>query len=352
MSVNMTDADERQKLSSPLLLAAAELRALLQPRPLLAAIERALLELDREALVLAPTVHLPGSGGGFHVKSAFARRSPRRAAVKLNGNFPGNPRRHGLPTIQGVLALLDLERGNVLALMDSQVVTALRTAAVSALAARRLARPEARRIALVGCGVQARDHLEFLALDFPLRETRLFDRDPGAAERLARRAVELGLRVELAASASAAARGAEIVVTTTSSASPLLGEADIDPGAFVAAVGADNPEKCELAPDLLARCRVVVDALPSAAANGDLRSALAAGVMAESDVHGELPALLAGRIVGRTDPDQRFVFDSTGLAVTDLAAAELAYEAAGSEPAVLRFDFARTSTPPSERSSP
>jgi ornithine cyclodeaminase/alanine dehydrogenase-like protein (mu-crystallin family) len=337
-----------------ILLDATALRRALQPAALVAAVERSLLALDRGELALAPTVHLPGDGGGFHLKSAFALAAPnagvrRRAAVKLNGNFPGNQERDGLPTIQGVVALLDLERGSLLAIMDSTVVTALRTAAVSALAARRLARPDAQTIALVGCGIQALEHVELLARDFPLRRAALFDRDQAAAERLQRRAQALGLETTIAGSAAAAAGGAAIVVTTTSSTTPLLGDADVAAGAFVAAVGADNPTKCELAPELVARSRLVVDSLASARANGDLRAALAAGLISADAVHGELPALLAGRIPGRVDPSERWIFDSTGLAVTDLAAAELAYEAARADAAVPRFDFAASNR---ERSSP
>jgi len=335
-----------------LLLDATALRGALQPAALVAAVERSLLALDRGEIALAPTVHLPGDGGGFHLKSAFALASihagtGRRAAVKLNGNFPGNPERYGLPTIQGVVALLDLERGSLLALMDSTVVTALRTAAVSALAARRLAPPDARTIALVGCGIQALEHLELLARDFPLLRAALFDREPAAAERLQRRAKALGLETTIAGSAGDAASGAEIVVTTTSSTTPLLDEADVAPGAFVAAIGADNPTKCELAPELVARCRLVVDSLASASANGDLRAALAAGTISESEVHGELPALLAGRIPGRADSSERWILDSTGLAATDLATAELAYEAARNT-AVPHFDFGASNR---ERSS-
>ena len=327
---------------APLLLDAARVGAALEPEALLDAVERSLVAIERDEIALAPSVFLPGDGGGFHLKSAYAageRRDCPRAAVKMNGNFPDNARRYGLPTIQGVLALLDLERGSLLALLDSTSVTALRTAAVSALAARRLARPDADTLALIGCGVQAHAHLDLLARDFALREVRLFDRDPDATKRLSARAGERGLAVSVAASAPEAAHGAGLVATTTSSTAPLLDDADVAPGAFVAAVGADNPTKCELAPALLARSCVVVDALASARANGDLRSALAAGAMTEGEVRGELPALLAGRIAGRADRHERWILDSTGLAATDLAAASLAYDKARLDASTPRFDF-------------
>jgi len=326
----------------PLLLDARALRGVLQPAALLEAVRCSLAELGRGTLAVAPTVHLAGAGGGFHLKSAYASTAPLRAVVKLNGNFPSNPERFGLPTIQGLVALLDCERGRVLALMDSIVITALRTAAVSAVAARYLARADSRVLALIGCGVQGREHLAQLASLFPLTEARLVDRDRSAAERLADLARDQGIMASVTSSVSEATRGADIVVTATPATSPILHLDDVTPGAFVVAVGADNASKSELAPVLLAASRVVVDSRDSAAANGDLRAALADGAMSMSDVHGDLPELVAGSVAGRTDPEQRFVLDSTGLAATDLAAASLAYEAAMGDPSLPRFDFTAT----------
>jgi len=311
-----------------LLLDGRDVRRTLERAALLEAIEAAFVRFDRGEIALGPTLHIAGEGGGFHAKSAFARVAPRRAAMKLNGNFPDNPRRHGLPTVQGFVALVDLERGTLLALVDSIAVTALRTAAVSAMAARRLARRNSRVLSLIGCGVQAREHLVFMKSLFPLAAARLVDRERGAAEALAREAAALGLSVECAGSPREAAAGADIVVTSTPSRVALLDADDVGPGTFVAAVGADNPEKNEIAPALLARSRVVVDSLDAARAGGDLRAALEAGVMTERDVHGELPALVSGRLPGREDDRSITVFDSTGLGVADWAAANLAYEAA------------------------
>jgi ornithine cyclodeaminase/alanine dehydrogenase-like protein (mu-crystallin family) len=325
-----------------LLLDGDALRTVLEPAALVEAVEAGLAALDRGELTTAPTVHLPGVAGGFHVKSAYGRGAPRRALVKINGNFPGNPERFGLPTIQGVALLLDGERGGILAVLDSVALTALRTAAVSVVAARRLARPDARRLALVGCGVQAHAHLELLRRFFALESVALCDRDPRAAEALAAHAAGSGLAVGIMVGVGETARDAEIVVTSTPSSNPILFERDVADGAFVAAVGADNPDKCELDPALLGASRVVVDALASAAAGGDLRAALAAGALRAEDVHGELPALVAGRIPGRAAATERWIFDSTGLAATDLAAASLAYDRAGE--LAPRFDFAGRGT--------
>jgi ornithine cyclodeaminase/alanine dehydrogenase-like protein (mu-crystallin family) len=145
------------------------------------------------------------------------------------------------------------------------------------------------------------------------------------AERLGAKATAMGLDVELAESAAAAARDAAIVVTSTPSHAPVLGPPDVAAGCFVAAVGADNPDKLEIAPELLALTRVVPDVLAQAVQMGDLRHALAAGVMTVEQVHGELADVVTGRVPGRRSDEEIFVFDSTGTAASDLAAAELVY---------------------------
>jgi alanine dehydrogenase len=272
--------------------------------------------------------HVPGVGGMFHIKSALRGGSPARAVIKVNANFPGNPSRHQLPTIQGLVALFDAERGSVLALMDSIEITARRTAAATALAARYLARPGSRTLAMIGCGVQASYQVAALCDVVPIDSIVYCDPRDTAAGNFARRMRALGIRARRAVDARTAVRSADIVVTTTPSTQPLIGLADIRPGTFIAGVGADNRSKNELAPDLMQASGVIVDSLDQASTMGDLHHALAAGAMRAEDVRGELAQLVAGLCIGRADDAERWVFDSTGLAIQDLAAAEMIYERA------------------------
>jgi ornithine cyclodeaminase/alanine dehydrogenase len=281
--------------------------------------------------------HLAGLDGAFHIKAAISATSPRRAAVKINGNFPHNFVRHGLPVIQGVIALLDGERGRLLALMDSIEITARRTAATSALAAQRLAREESRRLALIGCGMQARYHFEALAELYRFDSVALYDRSPGRAADLAQKVQDSRLLADVKSSAQAATLGADIIVTSTPSRAALLDVDDVAAGCFIAAVGADSAGKQELAPALLRRARVVPDVLAQAVHMGDLQHAVVAGVMTAQDIHGELADVVCGHAPGRSSDDEVFVFDSTGSAVADLAAAEIAYEIACRDPATLRI---------------
>jgi alanine dehydrogenase len=311
-----------------LLLSRTTIAKLATTRDYLAAMQSAFADFARGRFEVPPVGHVSGIGGMFHIKSAQRRQSPSLAVIKVNGNFPENDPRHRLPTIQGFVALLDAERGCVLALMDSIEITARRTAAATALAARYLARSDSRTLAIIGCGVQASYHVAALLDAAPLTSVVFCDPRENAALAFAGRVRELGLQAERVSDAQTAARTADIVVTVTTSTRPLLALADIRPGTFVAGVGADNPSKHEIAADLLKACRVVVDSLEQASTMGDLHHAIATGEMRAEDVHGQLAQLAAGHLAGRADRDQIWVFDSTGLSIQDLAAAEMIYERA------------------------
>lgn len=315
-----------------LLLSRSTIATLATSADYLSSARAAFIELDERRYQLSEVGHVSAASGAFHIKACARSGSPSLAAVKVNGNYPDNPARHSLPTIQGFIALLDADRGCVLALMDSIEITARRTAAATALAARYLARSESTVAGFVGCGTQARYHLDALLDVVALTTVRFCEPRNDAAEAFAAYARDLGLSAQRVAGPGATSTDADLVVTLTPSREPVLRLADIAPGTFIAGVGADNPAKHELAVDLLCASRVVVDVLAQAAAMGDLHHAIQADAMQTTDIHGELAGLCAGRIAGRSDDTQRFVFDSTGVAALDLAAAAMIYERASSNP--------------------
>lgn len=319
-----------RRVSAPptLLLARSVIAGLATTRDYLDAMQRAFTGLAEQRYRLPEVLHLPAQRGAFHVKSAARVEPPALAVIKINGNFPGNASTHGLPTIQGMIAVLDAERGCVLAIMDSTEITARRTAAATALAARHVARAGSRTLGLIGCGTQARYHVEALS-DVAQLETILFyDSRDDAASAFEASVRERGPAARRAADPRAAARETDIVVTVTTSSTPVLALDDVARGAFVAGVGADNASKHELAPDLLAASRVVVDSRAQAAAGGDLHHAIASGTMSVEDVYAELSEVVSGAKPGRGHADERYVFDSTGLAVQDHAAVEMVFERA------------------------
>ena len=268
-------------------------------------------------------------GGVLHAKLGRLDGRRRYAIAKINANFPGNPQARGLPTIQGIALLFDASNGTVLAALDSPSLTALRTAAATAVAAKYLARVTASSLSLVGCGVQALAHIEALLCVRQIRRVSLFDLDRDAAERLAAEVRgRFAVSAEVSADLRAAVADSDIVVTATPSRKPILMLGDARPGTFVAAVGADSDTKQEIDPLLMRQAIVVVDDLAQCSHFGDLHHALSAGTMRAEDVRGSLDQVVAGQIRGRFSDDEITIFDSTGVAIEDVAAAALAFERA------------------------
>jgi ornithine cyclodeaminase/alanine dehydrogenase-like protein (mu-crystallin family) len=324
------------------LLTRRDVRALLDLPSCIDAVEAAFRQQAAGEVIPPAVLGVHVDGGGFHVKTAGTREGANNAmfAAKVNANFPGNPNRFGLPTIQGVIALFDAVDGRLLALLDSIEVTSLRTAAATAVAARHLARAGAVDVTLCGCGEQGRSHLRALAVVRQLRHVRVFDADAERARRFgAEMSTELGIDVVPVTSLADDTRRSDLWVTCTPAQRWFLGREHVAPGSFVAAVGADNPMKQEIEPELLAASAVVVDVLEQCATIGDLHHALDAGVMRRQDVRATLADVSSGRWAGRSADDEIVVFDSTGTALQDVAAARLVYEQAVARGVGARVDL-------------
>lgn len=320
-------------MNGTLLLSAADVRAVLPMRDCIAAVEagfRLLAEAGVEQAVLG--IHT--GEGGFHVKAAAVRTPRPYFVAKLNGNFPDNPVRFGLPSIQGVVALCDAENGRLLALIDSGEITRIRTGAATAVAARYLARPDSAVLTLFGCGRQAESQVDALREVLPIARVWLNDPAPGAADRLAdrlrhRHGIESG-SVEGDELLRVLGRS-DVIVTCTPSRRFFLTRAMVPRGCFVAGVGTDDSRKQELDPGLLAENTVVADVLDQCLSIGDLHHAHSTGLMTRDQVHAELAEVVSGTKRGRKDREEITVFDSTGTAVEDVAAAALCYERALAE---------------------
>jgi len=311
-------------------LTGGDVRALLDMDACIAAVEAAFRAQATGATLPSGVLGTHVPGGGFHVKTAGIGGASERSyfAAKINANFPANPAQRGLPTIQGVISLHDATDGVLLALLDSMEITTQRTAAATAVAARYLARSDARVVTVLGCGIQGRSQLRALSRVRPVELVFAWDLEPAAAERYAEEmSRSLGCEAHSVAEYRAAVQASHVVVTCTPSRRQLLSAPDVPPGCFVAAVGADSEDKQELAPGLLARAVVVVDVLEQCARIGDLHHALACGAMRREDVHAELADVVSGRRPGRRS-SEIIVFDSTGTALEDVAAAALVYERA------------------------
>lgn len=312
-----------------LLLTRSDVAALLDLPACVAAVEEA-FRLHGAGKTAAPGIlGFPYPGGGFHIKAAGLDLSRRYFAVKTNGNYSGNPDRFGLPAIQGVIVLCDGENGSPLALLDSIEITIVRTGAATGVAARYLARKDSTVATVCGCGNQGRVQLRAIALACPIARAQAFDADPGRAELFAAEmSAELGFPVTPVRDLAAALRESDVCVTCTPSKRAFVRREDVRPGTFVAAVGADSPEKQELDPRLVASVKVVADIRAQCAEIGELHHALAEGLMSVENVHAELGEVVAGTKPGRESDSETIVFDSTGTALQDVAAAAVVYEKA------------------------
>ena len=249
---------------------------------------------------------MPALGGGH-------------ALLKWVTSFPGNPTK-GLPTVTGLVVLNDAETGMIEAVLDAGAVTALRTGAAAVLAAETLGRSGARTAAVVGCGVNGRAAARtFAALG---REVVLWDVDSARAASVAG---ELGAGV---AGSRHEALTADLLVTVTPGREILLPDGSLRPGQHVSLMGADGPGKAEIAVGEIARAHVFCDDWEQARHGGELHAAVEAGRLARDEVT-ELGGVLAGLAEGRRSDEEITIFDSTGLAIQDLAIALAALEHAG-----------------------
>ena len=324
-----------------LFLGSREVQTLLTLDECIGAVENA-FRLYGEGKAMPPaTLSMHTPEGSFHVKAGLLDPGRSYFAAKVNGNFPENGTHFGLPTIQGIIVLCDAETGSPLAVMDSRDITSLRTAAATAVAARYLARRDSRTITICGCGKQGRIQLEALSRILPLETVFAHDKSGEQAAQYAHElAAELKIKVTPAPDLAAAVRQSDVCVTCTTSRRPLLCASDVRPGTFVAAVGADNPQKQELHPGLMASSKVVCDILEQCAVMGDLHHALDAGVVSRGDVHAELGEIVAGNKPGRDSQEEITIFDSTGMALQDVAAAAILYEKADRQGAGIRLNSA------------
>jgi len=300
----------------PVLDAEAVLRAV-SPGVAVEAVRDAFVAHYRGEWTMPPKVYVTNyPAGDFRAMPALGGG---HALLQWVTPFPGNPAR-GLPTVSGLVLVSNAETGALEAMLEAGAVTALRTGAAAVLAAETLGRPDAASASVIGAGVNGRAAARtFVARG---RSVSIWDVDPARAEAAA---AELGCEV---AASGAEALGADLVVTVTPGHEVLFEEGSLRAGQHVSLMGADGPGKAEIAAAELARTHAFCDDWEQASHGGELAHAVAAGLLAESDVT-RIGAVLAGEAPGRGDADEITTFDSTGLAIQDLAIAVAALGSVG-----------------------
>jgi ornithine cyclodeaminase/alanine dehydrogenase len=272
---------------------------------------------------------LPEYEGDFRAMPAYYGGS---AGVKWVNSHPRNPERHGLPSVLGMYILSDPATAVPLAVMDATALTAIRTGAAAGVATRYLARKDARTVGFVGSGVQARTLIAALRVDRPDLEIVASDLHAEAAEAFA---AEVGGR----AGSLEEAAGCDIVCTATPVREPVVRRAWIRPGAHINAMGADAHGKQELETAILLDARIVIDDWDQACGSGEVNVPLHEGLLQRGSIHAALGEIVAGNKSGRESADEITVFDSTGLAVQDVALARLVYERARERGTGLEVQF-------------
>jgi len=241
--------------------------------------------------------------------------------------FPGNPAQ-GKDAHQGAVMLFSRETGELLALMNASEITAIRTAAVSAVATRLLAREDAEVLAIIGAGVQARTHLAALACVRSIKEARVACRNIQHAQQLAAE-MQFSFSIKPVRTNEEAVRGADLIVTATSSLEPVINKDWISPGAHVNAIGTHSPNSREVDSGTMSVARIFVDRRESAInESGDYLLAAKEGVVTSESILGEIGELLIGAKAGRSSESEITLFKSLGLAIEDVACADYVYKKA------------------------
>ena len=308
----------------PLLLTERDVRALLPMDDLIAAMERAVAAFSSGQVVqpVRTVLDVAAHQAFFGVMPATLADPPALGA-KLVTVYPGNHAR-GLPSHLATIVLFDQATGALAGVVDGRYITEARTAAVSAVSVRHLARPEASVLAILGSGVQAASHLEALSHVRTWRDIRVWSPTAAHCAAFVRDATARGHRVRAATEASHAVQGADVIVLVTSSKTPVLEDVDVAPGAHICAVGACRPDQREMPGALVARSRFFVDSRAGAQKeSGDLLLAIRDGLVNDSHVSGELGEVVLGRVPGRGGAADVTIFKSLGMAVEDIVAAQL-----------------------------
>jgi ornithine cyclodeaminase/alanine dehydrogenase-like protein (mu-crystallin family) len=254
---------------------------------------------------------------------------PASLGAKLVTVYGSNAAKQ-LPSHLATIILLNPDTGALLALMDGRYITEARTAAVSAVSTRKLAKADASTLAIIGSGVQARSHLEAYAQVKTLRDVRIWSPKQASRDQFVtdmRPHVPVPIRAT--ATAEEAVRGADLIVLVTSSPTPVIEDAWVSPGAHVVCVGACRPDQREMPPALLARARLYVDSRAAALVeSGDVVQGIKDGLFGPDHVRGELGEVVLGKVAGRSSDADITIFKSLGMAVEDVVAADLVYRRA------------------------
>ncbi|HCJ67242.1 MAG TPA: alanine dehydrogenase [Elusimicrobia bacterium] len=306
-----------------LILTAEEIRKIITVEEVIIAVED-VFRLQAKKLTLMPAkIYLPIEKyrGDFRAMPAYVEGS---AGIKWVNSHPGNLKKGLFPSVMAVLIYSDPETGFPLAIMDATIITNYRTGAAGAIASKYLAHKNVKTLGLIGCGKQAETQLLFHNQIFQFIEIYVTDRNEERIKKFIKKFAKLPLRK----SSSERVAGCDILCTTTPSRGPIVRAEWIKPGTHINAIGADAPGKQELDSNIVKKAKIVVDDYEQATRSGEINIPLSKGIISEKNIHSTLGEVIAGIKPGRMNDKEITVFDSTGLAIQDIAVAKVIYEKA------------------------
>jgi len=310
-----------------LILSRKEIENIASMKEVIGAVESAFRAKGLGKVQMPPKIYVTFEKGDFRAMPCYIPEFGL-GAVKIVNVHPENPEKHGLPSVMATIMLIDPETGKPLAIMDGTWITSMRTGAGGSVAAKYLARKDSKVVGMAGAGAQARTQLLALNESFDIDEVRVWSRTLEGSEKFRRDMKHLGLNIVIKEEVKDAVTGCDILVTTTPATKPVVRKEWVSGGMHINAIGADAPGKEELEPEILKKAKIVVDDFEQAFHSGEVNVPLSKGILKREDVYGELSEILAGKKAGRASDKEITLFDSTGLAIQDLAAAALVYRKA------------------------
>lgn len=307
-------------------LSGSEVRKVLETGEAIKAVEEAFRQHGLKKVQMPPKIYLSFSNGDLRTMPAYIE-SIDLAGVKIVNSHPENPKK-GLPAVMALVVLNDPKTGAPIAVMDGTYLTDMRTGAAGAVAVKHLARKNSKVVGIIGAGRQARTQLQAINEVLEIEEVKIASRSIEGIEKFLKEKI---IDSEIISKTIEEACECDILVTTTPVREPIIKNEWISEGTHINAIGADAPGKEELEPALLNRAKIVVDDLAQASHSGEINVPLSKGVIKIDDVYSELGEIIAGKKAGRTSEGEITIFDSTGLAVQDVATGNLVYKKARGE---------------------
>ncbi|MFA5059702.1 MAG: alanine dehydrogenase [Candidatus Omnitrophota bacterium] len=316
------------KMGATLILTRQEIARLINMKKAIRVVEEAFYQygLDRVQMPAKIYLDLKKFQGDFRAMPAYIEKF-KLCTLKWVNAHPRN-KKFGFPSVMAVIILSDPKNGFPLSILDGTLLTSFRTGAGAAVAAKYLARKNSSVVGLVGCGVQAHTQLLGLREVLKIKEVKVFDQQTVLARKFISQMQVKQEKMSVARDIKSCVEGCDVIVTTTPSRKPIVQWGWIKKGAHINAVGADAKGKQELDPMILKRSKVVVDDWAQASHSGEINVPVSKGFITKKNIYATLGEIVAGRKKGRASSNEVTVFDSTGLAIQDVAVAQVAYQAA------------------------